>query len=98
VGIGWGSLRLRKSRGAEHGPYNQTPSKAIAHGSPSTALRRPVHCPVIGKPIGSRAAVCVDWLEPGNRDVIVAWGRLHLREQPVADVIDAELAVIDLAV
>src|SRR5262249_14490149 len=29
-------------------------------GSPSPALRRPVHCPVIGKPIGSRAGAGVD--------------------------------------
>src|SRR5205807_6661984 len=39
---------------------------------PASRLRRPVHCPVIGKPIGSRAGFCVDWFEPCNKDIIVA--------------------------
>jgi hypothetical protein len=62
-------------------------------------LHRPVHRPVIGKPIGSRAGFSVDWFEPCNKDIIVA-GDAYMfassqSEQPVADVIDAELAAID---
>src|SRR6516165_1781928 len=55
-------------------------------------------CPLSRSPIGSRAGVCVDGVGPRSKHFIVAGGRLHIREQPIADIIDAKLTVIDLAV